>query len=395
MSVSDHIICPENESALSEVITKANAPLWIAGGGSQRAAPAGVARLSSRALSGVRLYEPGALTLVAGAGTPLAEITALLAQQGQHLAFEPGDLRALTGAAPDVVPTLGGAVATNLSGPRRLTAGACRDFLLGVRFVDGAGRIVQNGGRVMKNVTGYDLVKLLAGSHGTLGMITEVSLKVLPCPQATLTLIFEDVDPATGWQLMASALGTPYGVSGAAYLPGTQKEIHKEKHREELKGKVCLRLEGLSAHLGARARKLTAHLQNHGAGEARHDTKGALWQELAGGGSLAAQQGDIWRISVKPSDGGAAVKALAPEAWFADWGGGLVWARVAPGQEVRARLQGIRGHATCLRGSAPDPLPPEPPVLAMLTRKIRAQFDPRGLLNPGPMHPATAIGEGA
>ena len=172
---------PSNELELADAIRDAGGALRIVGGGTRGVAGQGDL-LSAAGLAGIRLFEPAALTLVAGAGTPLAEIEAVLAKEGQRLAFEPGDWRGLIGS--EGVSTIGGVVAANISGPRRVQAGACRDALLGVRFVDGSGTVVKNGGRVMKNVTGYDLARLLAGSWGTLGVLSEVGLKVLPAPEA-------------------------------------------------------------------------------------------------------------------------------------------------------------------------------------------------------------------
>ena len=174
--------------------------------------------LSSAGLTGITLYEPGALTLVVRAGTPLAEVEAALAAEGQMLPFEPWDGRPLTGA--NGVPTVGGMVATNASGPRRIAAGACRDLMLGVRFVDGTGAVVKNGGRVMKNVTGLDLVKLMAGSHGTLGVLTEASFKVLPRPETVATLVIEGLDADTAGRAMRAAMATPCDVTGAAHAGG-------------------------------------------------------------------------------------------------------------------------------------------------------------------------------
>ncbi|MBL1438115.1 MAG: FAD-binding protein, partial [Rhodobacteraceae bacterium] len=208
---------PSTEAELAEMVARAKAPLEIIGGGTRQIGRTKGEPLHTSGLSGISLYEPEALTLVAQAGTPLAEIEALLAKNGQRLPFEPYDLRPLQGTTG--TPTIGGVVATNASGPRRIQAGACRDSLIGVRFVDGLGRIIKNGGRVMKNVTGYDLVKLMAGSHGTLGVLTEVSFKLLPAPEATATVLVQEGE-TTSAATMAKALASPYDVSGAAHAGG-------------------------------------------------------------------------------------------------------------------------------------------------------------------------------
>ena len=214
-------IQPGSEADLAGSIAGAAASgtaLSVVGGGTRRPAPdTGATLLSTAGLTGVTLYEPGALTLVVRAGTPLAEVEVTLAAEGQMLPFEPWDARALT--ARDGTPTIGGAVAVNASGPRRIQAGACRDSLIGVRFVDGSGAVIKNGGRVMKNVTGLDLVKLLAGSHGTLGVLSEVSFKVLPRPETTATVALDGLDVAQAVAAMTQAMATPYEVSAAAHVP--------------------------------------------------------------------------------------------------------------------------------------------------------------------------------
>ena len=208
------MLTPETEADLSDVIKAATGPLSIRGGGT-RLEPVPGDVLSTQGFSGVSLYEPGALTIVAGAGTPLAEIEAVLAREGQMLPFEPPNLSGLTGRAG--TPTIGGAVAANASGPRRIQAGAARDSLIGVRFVDGLGQIAKNGGRVMKNVTGYDLVKLFAGSHGTLGVLTQVAFKVLPAPPVRAVLLIEGLSPDQAVTLMTTVMASPYDVNGAAH----------------------------------------------------------------------------------------------------------------------------------------------------------------------------------
>ena len=207
---------PQTEQELADVIASAKGPLRISGGGTRPIGnPVVGEALSTSGLSGISLYEPGALTIVAQAGTPVAEIEAALDSENQRLAFEPMDHRAMLGT--DGMPTIGGVVSGNISGSRRISVGACRDHMLGVRFVDGAGMITKNGGRVMKNVTGYDLVKLLSGAYGTLGVLTEVSLKVLPKPETSATLYLNGLDLSRAVEAMSKALGSPYEVTGAAY----------------------------------------------------------------------------------------------------------------------------------------------------------------------------------
>ncbi len=351
---------PTSEAELSVAI-KAARSLVVRGGGTRRAAAEAGEVLQTSGLTGVTLYEPGALTLVARAGTPVAEIGAALAGERQRLAFEVPDLRGLL--AREGISTIGGVVAANASGPRRVQVGACRDALLGVRFVDGAGNIVKNGGRVMKNVTGYDLVKLMAGSCGSLGVITEVAFKVQALPEAEVTLVAERGLPE-GLADLRRALGSPFDISGAAWLDG----------------RAMIRIEGMAGSVAYRADQLRALLGD--------------WQELAADWTavrdvtpFAERPGAVWRLAVKPSAAAGIVKALGLEA-ICDWGGGLVWLLDPEGEaDVRDAVQGL-GTATLLRALPSQTLPvfhPEAAGVAALTRALRAHFDPRGIFNQGMM----------
>lgn len=365
---------PANELELAETIRDARGAFQIIGGGTRAigAVPAAEV-LETSGLSGISLYEPGALTIVAGAGTPLAEVEAALAQGGQRLPFEVPDLRGLLGR--EGVSTIGGVVAANASGPRRIQAGACRDSLIGVRFVDGAGVVVKNGGRVMKNVTGYDLVKLMAYAHGTLGVLTEVAFKVLPRPEVEATLTCNGLDPQAAVQAMSQALGSPFEVTGAGYVGG----------------QVRLRIEGMAGsvayRLGALAKLLGAGWQQVDAAQSAE-----LWRAMRDVLPFAGQAGAVWRISVKPSDMPQVLAVLADAQTVCDWGGGLIWARVpdhgdAQAAVLRGHLAQIGGHATLVRaGNAVAPaFQPEPVGVAALAAGLRAKFDPRGLFNPGLM----------
>jgi len=363
---------PETEAELADMVAGLNEPVRIAGGGT-RGVSGPVAKIETSGLRGITLYEPGALTLVVQAGTPVAEIEALLDAEGQQLAFEPMDHRGLLGTTGD--PTIGGVVAANISGPRRIQAGACRDFLLGVRYVDGMGQVVRNGGRVMKNVTGYDLVKLMAGSWGTLGILTEVSLKVLPKPEATVTLALRASDTAIAIQVLSAALKSPYEVSAAAYDPNSETAL--------------LRLEGFADSVTYRMRQLSSLLSGFGA-IASADEPAELWRDLRDARAFQDQTGDVWRISVKPTDAPDIAARLEAEKTLFDWGGGLIWALVANGEDLRTRLGDFDGHATIVRA---DPstienlgrFQPETAVVSALTRGIRQKSDPRGIFNPGLM----------
>ena len=357
---------PTTEAELAEIISSAEGPLLVQGGGTQGVQGRGQV-LETAGLSGVSLYEPGALTIVAQAGTTVAEIESMLDAEGQRLAFEPMDYRGLIDTSG--APTIGGVVAGNISGPRRIQVGACRDFLLGVRFVNGSGEIVKNGGRVMKNVTGYDLVKLMAGSWGTLGILSEVALKVQAIPETEATLVGRGLDARAGIAALSAALGSPFDISGAAWL----------SHG----GEARLRIEGLADSVAYRLRRLGAEIC---AGWDVHEAgaSAALWGELRDVGPLVDTPGIVWRVSVKPSDAPILLEALDGPVAVCDWGGGLIWL-VMPEENdggavvVREQVARLGGHATLVR--APGELrrrvavfQPEAPALAALSRGLRARF---------------------
>lgn len=366
------MIRPETEADLARVVAEAVRPLRIVGGGTRAIGVACGDVLSLAGLSGITLYEPGALTLVVQAGTKLAKVEAALAGEGQRLAFEPIDHRLLLGTTGE--PTIGGAVAVNASGPRRVAVGACRDFLLGVRFVDGNGRVLKNGGRVMKNVTGYDLARLMAGSHGTLGVLSEVALKVLPVPRASVTLALDGLEDTRAVQALSRALASPYEVSGAAHVALDR-------------GRTMIRLEGFEASVAYRAGKLRAILSGYGDWQLV-DKAEAAWRDLR---DVTALQGggDVWRLSVRPIDAPGLVARAGGEAVY-DWGGGLVWLRLPEGTDLRAALGDFAGHATLMRGDAVTKarlgvFHPVPAPVAALEAGLRKRFDPKGILNAGMM----------
>lgn len=375
----------KTEAEVAEYVADAQRPLAVRGGGTRAVGrPVDGDRLDVSGLSGITLYEPGALTIVAQAGTPVAEIETALAAENQRLAFEPYGLCGLLDTSG--ASTIGGVIATNASGPRRIQGGAARDFALGVRFVDGAGTIVKNGGRVMKNVTGYDLVKLMAGSWGTLGVLTEVSLKVLPGVEDVTTLVIPDVSAVDAAGAMSRALSSPYEVSGAAWIEGA----------------VWLRLEGFAASVAYRAGALQKILAPFGESALM---PGADWSRVRDAQPLHGAEA-VWRVSVKPSDGPVVLAAL-PEGCdsLMDWGGGLIWIGQSGGNAaathaaLQAHVATLGGHATLMKGPealrASGPVfQPEAPGVAALSAALRTRFDPRGILNPGLMaaEPVRAAG---
>lgn len=357
---------PGTEAELAEAVAGAAGPLLVRGGGTRTLGVVAGEVLETQGLTGITLYEPGALTLVVRSGTPLAEVERVLAAERQRLAFEPPDLRALLGRTG--VSTIGGVVAANASGPRRVQAGAARDALIGVRFVDGNGRVVKNGGRVMKNVTGYDLVKLMAGSRGVLGVLTEVSFKLQSVPEAEATLVIEGLGEDEGLAVLRAALGSPFDISGAA------------RHS----GRSLVRVEGMDGSVAYRLGRLRALLPGD-VTVVDGDESARLWRGVRDVASLAASPGDIWRLSTLPTAAAAVVARTEGEALW-DWAGGLIWLCAAPGQgaDIAAAVAG-RGHATLIRGEGGPVFPPEAAEVAALAAGLRARFDPRAILNRGMM----------
>jgi glycolate oxidase FAD binding subunit len=363
---------PQTEADLAEAIRAANGPLWIEGGGT-RGLPGGAPVLCTAGLAGITLYEPGALTLIAGAGTPMAEIQAALAAEGQALPFQPGDPRVLSGAAGE--PTLGGAVAVNAAGPRRLRAGAARDAVIGARFVDGAGTVIKSGGRVMKNVTGYDLARMMAGAHGMLGVLTEVALKLIPAPETSATLVLRDLNADRAVAAMARALGR----TGGGERRGTYRDRRGGNDADPGRG-----VRSRGGRTGRHAARCVAGFRRD-CGIETSDASAARWQAVADLAPLAGQTGDIWQIAVRATDLADLLARLGHPPALVDWGGARVFVATAPGRDIRAET-GPGPRATLIRaapGTALPRFPPEVPAVARLAAGLRARFDPRGILNPG------------
>lgn len=365
-------------------------PLTLRGGGTRAGLgrPAQAAStLSSAGLTGITLYEPAEMVIAARAGTPLALVQETLAERGQMLPFEPMDHRALYGSEGE--PTIGAIAACNISGPRRINAGAARDSLIGVRLVNGRGEMIKSGGRVMKNVTGLDLVKLLSGSHGTLGFLTEVTFRVLPRPERIVTLQWSGLSDSDGVALLCKALGSPFEPMAAAHLPAG------------LAGDASctlLRLENFSDSIEYRSGELALLLGEYGVPERLEGAAPtALWTDIRDASFFAGSDEAVWRFSLAPTNGpkaAAAIARMVPAArCFYDWGGGLVWlAAPADGDAgaaaIRAALKPLGGHATLVR--APDAIratvdvfQPLAEPLMRVTAGIKKSFDPAGIFEPG------------
>lgn len=348
-------------------------------------------------LTAVNLYEPAELVLSARAGTPMAQIEALLEENGQELAFEPMDYSPLLGGEAGK-GTIGGALAANLSGPRRVKAGAARDHVLGVHAVSGRGEVFKSGGRVVKNVTGYDLSKAMAGSWGTLAVVTDLTFKVLPAAETEATLVLRGLSEEEAVAAMAEAMGSSGEVAGAAHLP---ESVTGSVLDGSLKGRgaTLLRLEGFGPSVDYRFGRLASLLAGHGSSERLEEaTSRTLWREIRDCMPFAdGTDRPVWRISMTPGEGHRMVMALRMQAAvdaFYDWQGGLIWLRMeadpeaATVRDLVARFGG--GHATLARAplsvrAATEIFQPQPPALAALSRRLKEQFDPMGILNPGRM----------
>jgi glycolate oxidase FAD binding subunit len=398
---------PSDTAALVDLVAGAVAaakPLEILGAGTKRGFGRPVessSRVSTAGLSGIKLYEPDELVMTARAGTPLALIEAELAERGQELGFEPPDYGALLGGAPGN-QTIGGVFAANLSGPRRPKAGGARDHLLGLQGVTGHGQLVKTGGRVVKNVTGYDLCKLLTGSFGTLAVLAEVTFKVLPRAETSRTLLATGPDEPALLALLRDATGSPCEISGAAYLPPLAAGRSEVGFVNAAGCRLAaVRLEGFGPSVAYRVGELTRLLARPGVDFAELDHAGTLtlWREIRDVKLLTPDR-PLWRLSLPPtaaSELAAWTGELTRERLF-DWAGGLVWLAVRPewagkAEVIRAALEGRGGHATLVRAPAAlraeiDPFEPQPAPLRALSERVKRSFDPHGILNPGRMYPS-------
>jgi glycolate oxidase FAD binding subunit len=382
-------------------------PLEIIGHGSKRLVGQPMATnalLDLSALNAVTSYEPNELIITVQAGAPLADVKSLIDSKNQQFAFEPVNTSRLLGQ-PNI-GTVGGMIGAGLAGPRRIQAGGARDHLLGAHAVSGFGDSFKAGGRVVKNVTGYDLCKLLAGSWGTLAVMTEVTLKVMPRPESERTLVLRGLDDLTANKAMTAALGSPFDVSGAAHVPSSALRVAAGELGElgsPREAVSLLRLEGVAASAVHRAASLARILAPFGTAEIVEDAaSAAIWASLrdvepfAADGALGAWP--VWRIVCPPACGGALGQALARDSGgevIYDWGGGLIWAALPPAPDAQAALlrqsvDAVGGHATLLRASEPvrrkvDVFPPQQSGLANLSERVRQSFDPKNILNRGRM----------
>ncbi len=399
---------PESEAALADIIKTAHASrvgLEIIGGGSKRAIgrPTNSAHLlSTRGLRGITLYEPNEMVMAARAGTLLSEVQSVLAKNKQMLAFEPVELANIVGGDARQA-TIGAVFATNASGPRRITAGAARDHLMGIRGVNGRGEIFKNGGRVMKNVTGVDLCKGLAGSWGTLSVFSEVTFKVMPQPLASTTLVLLGLTDSIAIEVLCAVMGTPYEVSGAVHV---QQSLAVTLDHMAMRGAgravTAFRLEAAPKSIAYRTEKLRDALRPYGElAMLEQVSSETFWDEMTRLSVFDASDHPVWRISTAPTKGPEVVAAIGrymPVRALYDWSGGLVWLDVpvmsdAGAADVRRVIASYGGHATLIRATAStraatDAFQTLEPGVERLSQKLKATFDPANILNPGRMYVA-------
>lgn len=372
---------------LSERIAQAAAKgtsLEVLGSGSKRGIgkPAKAsAQLEMKQASGIIDYEPEELVFTALAGTSRMEAERALRKAGQMFAFEPPDFSRLMASASS--GTLGGMAASNLSGPRRLKAGAVRDHVLGFAGVTGGGEAYKAGGRVVKNVTGYDLPKLVSGSWGTLSVLHSITFKVLPRPESELSLVIHGLSASEAVQAMSAAMGSAAEVSGAAHMPETRETI--------------LRIEGITPSLFARRVMMENVVKRFGELSVLPDSaSNARWAAIRDADVLKARPEEaVWRCSVAPMDGPRLMEAVPQARGFYDWAGGLVWLaltdkRDAGASDIHSAVKVLGGHAMLVRASEATRArvacrTPEAPALAALSARVKSALDPQGILNPGRM----------
>ena len=341
--------------------------------------------LDMSALTGIIDYKPEELVLSARAGTKLAEIEPALAKHNQVLGFEPCDWGSMLGARAEN-QTIAGILGADVCGPRRVKSGSVRDHVIGCHFINGIGETIKAGGTVIKNVTGFDIPKLMCGAFGTLGALTEVTLRVLPRAQRSATLVLRGRPPQEGLSALIAAAQTPADATALAYLPGWAIGGGSN-------GEALIRIEGTPAALDEKLGLLRGRFPQAETALLNDEETQTLFHKI-GDASLFGVEGDIWRLCVPASHAASAIAEAEAQHWYADWAGGLLWLQLPASIEIAERLRRITarlsGHATLFRAS-PEArqsigvFEPETPVRSQLTKAIKQAFDPEHVFNRGRM----------
>jgi glycolate oxidase FAD binding subunit len=376
-----------NQAQVIEFVRAARAgkaPFEIVAGGTRRAVGkplfdskgGNLPLLDVSGLSGIVKYEPEELIITAGPATPLAEINTVLAERGQRLGFDPADWSRLLKS--NGTATLAGAASCDASGSGRLRHGGARDSLLGFQAVNGLGESFRGGGKVVKNVTGFDLPKLVCGAYGTLCVLTEMTFRVYPKAQYSATLCLADVPPETGFAALRKIAHSALEPAGLAYLPASMLPNVGQ-------GAALIKLEGAPQPLEEKIALAHGLL-----GNAMQRIEEDMFGAIGCGEKFADLPGDVWRVMIAPSDAPRVAKDLNAKYWLGDWAGGLIWlsADASDGLRIRSVAAGVQGQAMLLRADAETRAKyglyaAQPPALAALGRAVKAAFDPLSLFNPG------------
>jgi glycolate oxidase FAD binding subunit len=347
--------------------------------------------LDVSAISGIVTYEPDELVITAKAATTIAEIADAIGRTSQRLGFDPADWGPLF-AAPAHAATIGGVVSASACGSARVRYGEARDHLLGYRAVNGLGESYKAGGRVVKNVTGFDLPKLMCGAMGTLGVLTEVTLRLVPATRLSMTLLACNVAPDAGFDLLRCAWTSAFGPTGLAYIPGSMSASFPEIGGIGA-GAALIRIEGARAALDEKRTGVGALMPSIALENVEDED---IFRAIGDGRAFVHSKADIWRVVVPPLAASLCAEEIGSATWLADWAGGLLWIGVQPDDDeaathIRFAALAHGGHATLMRGGASlrrrvPVFQPLNPALAALTKSVKAAFDPLGIFNPGRMH---------
>jgi glycolate oxidase FAD binding subunit len=383
---------PQDEAELCDMIIAARAErqtLEIVGRGTKRGFGRPVeasAILDVSALSGIVRYEPDELVITARGATPLTEIETAVSEKHQRLGFDPADWSALFGTTHNAA-TIGGTLSADACGSARIRYGAARDHLLGYRSVGGSGEAYKAGGKVVKNVTGFDLPKLVCGAMGTLGVLTEVTLRLVPRARWPAVLMVRNADAETGFALLRRVWSSPLEATGLALVPKAALEAFPELG-EAGNGAALFRLEGDAALLEEKVQAADLLLRPHEV--VCPEVGDDIFTRIGSGATFAGRESTVWRIFVPAAQAPACANELAGQFWIADWAGGVIWIEGGEPDAIKVLAARFGGYAQLMRGDEAlrrrcDMFSAGSPVHRGLMQRVKSAFDPLGLLNPGRM----------